>query len=104
MIDIESNRAYYHHGTAEARIYRNVSIPKTQWKVRIFDLTLTFLFFGAHTMYRKRMQSTRPKGKVYKPEFQKFIQSLLAEWAGGFTHLVLVADLTPSAFQIPIYW
>jgi hypothetical protein len=63
MINIESNRTLYQHGTANASIYRNKSIPKPSWKVRAFDLTLTVLLFGAHTMYRKRMESTRPRGQ-----------------------------------------
>ena len=97
MINIEANRALYRHGEADARIYRNKSIPEATWKVRAFDLALTVLLFGAHTMYRKRLESTRPRGRVYRPDFQKFIQSLLAEWAGQFefASLVYVNHLTP---------
>lgn len=68
-----------------ARIYRNVDIPKPNSTVRILDFMLLFFLFGTQTAYRKRLESTRIKSNlsaVNIPHFRSFIQSLLVEWAG----------------------
>jgi hypothetical protein len=89
MVEIWGAREKYKFGTPEAHIYRNISIPVPTWKVRVLDFSLLILLFGAHTTYRKRLESTRPRGSLYLPDFRNFMQSLLVEWAG---EIILCSD------------
>src|ERR1700729_554681 len=82
MVEVEKVRFRYKYGTTEARIYRDVAVPKPTLKLRILDTVLMLVLFGAHLMYRKRLQSTRVNGMVYVPDFQGLMQSLVVEWAG----------------------
>jgi hypothetical protein len=82
MIEIWRAREKYNYGTPEAHIYRNISIPAPTWKSRVLDFSLSIVLLGAHTTYRKRLESTRPRGALYLPDFRTFMQSLLVEWAG----------------------
>jgi hypothetical protein len=82
MVEVEKVRFRYKYGTAEARIYRDVAVPKPALAVRVLDTVLMLALFSAHLMYRKRLQSTRVKGMVYVLDFQGLMQSLVVEWAG----------------------
>ncbi|KAH7923628.1 hypothetical protein BV22DRAFT_1036108 [Leucogyrophana mollusca] len=77
MAEVEKSRLLYKWGTHGNRIYRNIAIPEPTW----LELLLALPLFGAHSMYRKRLQSTRVKGAVYVPDFQKLMQQFLGEWA-----------------------
>lgn len=78
MAEVEKSRTQYHWGTPENRIYRNVAIPEPSR----LEMILTLPLFGAHSMYRTRLQGTRVKGAVYLPDFRKLMQQFLDEWAG----------------------
>jgi len=82
MVEVEKVRIRYKYGTTDARIYRDVAVPKPTLKLRILDTFLMLVLFGAHIMYRKRLQSTRVNGMVYVPDFQGLMQSLVVGWAG----------------------
>jgi hypothetical protein len=82
MVEVEKVRSRYGYGTTQARTYRDVVVPPPTLKVRVLDAVLMLVLFGAHLMYRKRLQSTRPKGTVYMSDFQGLMQSLVVEWAG----------------------
>ncbi|OAX37450.1 hypothetical protein K503DRAFT_866861 [Rhizopogon vinicolor AM-OR11-026] len=77
MTEVEKSRTRYHWGTPENRIYRDVAIPEPSR----LEMILTLPLFGAHSMYRTRLQGTRVKGAVYLPDFQKLMQQFLDEWA-----------------------
>lgn len=77
MAEVEKSRTQYHWGTPENRIYRNVAIPEPSR----LEMILTLPLFGAHSMYRTRLQGTRVKGAVYLPDFRKLMQQFLDEWA-----------------------
>lgn len=81
MIEIEETRTRYKHGTAEARIYRNIVVPETPAEMRKWDVLFGILLFGAHTAYRRRLRRTYIKEVVYLPEFRRLMESLLLEWA-----------------------
>jgi hypothetical protein len=97
MTEVEKSRTTYHWGTPENRIYRNVAIPEPSR----LEMILTWPLFGAHSMYRTRLQGTRVKGAVYLPDFQKLMQQFLDEWAGKY-HASLCHFLCSSWQQIPI--
>lgn len=82
MVDVSKSRERYGYGTTGARIYRDIAVPVPTMKVQSLEWMLTLILFGAHWMYRKRLQSCRVKGMVYVPDFQKLMQSLVVEWAG----------------------
>ena len=82
MFYIEQARWRSGHGTLDARRYRNVSIPVPTWKVKALDIVLSILLFGAHRTYRNRLESARPGGFVFLPEFRELMKSLLVEWTG----------------------
>ncbi|KII94570.1 hypothetical protein PLICRDRAFT_33372 [Plicaturopsis crispa FD-325 SS-3] len=94
MRHIEHSRERYGFATREARIYRDIAHPKLSWKVWAVDTVLLFLLLGAHTAYRKRLQSTRIKGTVYMPDFHTLMESLLKEWAD--TNLLATVFITAN--------
>jgi hypothetical protein len=83
MIKIEAVRERYHYRTKEARLYRDIAVdaPSRTWRERLLDLLLLSLFFNSHGTYRDRLESTRPKGHVYLPDFRDLMSSLLVEWS-----------------------
>ncbi|KAI0064299.1 hypothetical protein BV25DRAFT_1914504 [Artomyces pyxidatus] len=81
MAKIEAVRERYHYGTKEARLYRDIAIPSPTLRTKAIDGLLSGLMFGAHKMYRERLEQTRPKGYVYLPDFQELMRSLLVEWS-----------------------
>lgn len=82
MYEIEGVRMRYQHGTHRARFHRDVAVAEQTWRIRAADMALLFLVFGAHKIYRQRLQSTRVKGMLYLPDFQSLMKSFLVEWAG----------------------
>jgi hypothetical protein len=82
MVEVEGVRLRYKYGTTEARSYRDLAVPQPTLRVRVLDTVLMLVLFGAHLMYRKRLQSTRVNGLVYVPDFQRLMQSLVVEWSG----------------------
>ncbi|KAJ8582424.1 hypothetical protein M405DRAFT_846445 [Rhizopogon salebrosus TDB-379] len=54
--------------------------PETSWMTRYFDFIMSCLLFGRHTSYHRRLQATRPNGKVYIPEFRACMEGLVSEW------------------------
>ncbi|KDQ51537.1 hypothetical protein JAAARDRAFT_62420 [Jaapia argillacea MUCL 33604] len=82
MTIIEESRDIALYGTMDSRLYRDVAIPKPTRTVQVMDLLLMFFLFGAHRMYRRRLQAAAPKKNVHQFEFQKLMRSFLLEWAG----------------------
>lgn len=82
MAEIKKSRDLYKYGTPEAQEGRDGERPEPTFIVRICDGALLVFLFGAHLMYRDRLQRTSAKGLVYIPDFQAVMQDLLVEWAG----------------------
>jgi hypothetical protein len=87
MIKIEIVRERYHYGTKDARLYRDIAVEKKPkltsrwWCERLLDVLLFCVFFNTHGTYKIRLESTRPKGHVYLPDFRELMRSLLVEWS-----------------------
>jgi hypothetical protein len=81
MIKIEAVRELYHYGTKEARLYRDIAVETPTWREHLVDVLLFCVFFNSHKTYRARLESTRPKGHVYLPDFRDLMSSLLVEWS-----------------------
>lgn len=81
MIKIEIVRERYHYGTKDARLYRDIAVEKPTWRERLLDVLLFCVFFNTHGTYKIRLESTRPKGHVYLPDFRELMSSLLVEWS-----------------------
>ena len=88
---MEKGRRDYRWGTLAARTHRD--LPDASFtmskKFRILDVILTTATFGMHVTYRSRLLSTRYKGKVHMPDFQKLITGLLREWTGTSIHTLM---------------
>ncbi|KAG1848887.1 hypothetical protein F4604DRAFT_1959624 [Suillus subluteus] len=98
MTEVEKSRARYHWGTPEIRIYRNVAIPEFS----LLEIILTLPLFGAHSMYRTRLQESRVTGAVYLPDFRKLMQQFLDEWV-DFNLLATIFVSTNVAFlAVPV--
>lgn len=80
MVIIEQARQKSKFGTLDYELYRPVVTAKPSIKVRVYELLLMLVLFGAHKMYRVRLQSTRVKGEVYLADFRELLKTLLAEW------------------------
>jgi hypothetical protein len=82
MGDIDAKQEKNNYGTPKARLEIEISMPKRMWNIKLADFFLTFVSFGTHTMYRKRLQLSRNKetGVVMLSDFWKCMQSLLVEW------------------------
>ncbi|OAX33094.1 hypothetical protein K503DRAFT_869767 [Rhizopogon vinicolor AM-OR11-026] len=50
------------------------------WISRYFDFMMICLLFGRHSSYHRRLEATRPNGKVYIPEFRACMEGLVSEW------------------------
>ena len=81
MLKIETVRERYHYGTKKARLYRDIAVEKRTWRDRLEDVLLFCVLFSSHRTYKDRLESTRPKGHVYLPDFRELIKSLLVEWS-----------------------
>ena len=81
MLKIETVRERYHYGTKKARLYRDIAVEKRTWRDRLEDVLLFCVLFNSHRTYKDRLESTRPKGHVYLPDFRELIKSLLVEWS-----------------------
>jgi hypothetical protein len=81
MIKIEAVRERYRYGTKEARLYRDIAVETPTWREHLVDVFLFCFFFNSHRTYRARLESTRPKGHVYLPDFHDLMKSLLVEWS-----------------------
>jgi len=53
---------------------------------RYFDFMMSCLLFGRHNSFHRRLQTTRPNGKVYIPEFRAFVEGVVSEWNGNIIH------------------
>jgi hypothetical protein len=82
MTKIENARQISKFGTPEFRLYRDVVTDAVGWKVKLADTFLMFILFGAHRMYRMRLQNARVKGVIYLADFRELLQNFLAEWSG----------------------
>ncbi|KAH9048422.1 hypothetical protein EDB84DRAFT_1556877 [Lactarius hengduanensis] len=80
MHKIETVRGY-HYGTKKARLYRDIAVERRTWRDRLEDMLLLCVLFDSHRTYKDRLESTRPKGHVYLPDFRELIRSLLVEWS-----------------------
>ena len=104
MIKIEIVRERYHYGTKDARLYRDIAVEKPTWRGRLLDVLLFCVFFNTHGTYKIRLESTRPKGHVYLPDFRELMRSLLVEWSDSnllatvFVSYVLLSPLLISFF------
>jgi hypothetical protein len=81
MLKIETVRERYHYGTKKARLYRDIAVERRTWRDRLEDVLLFCVLFNSHRTYKDRLESTRPKGHVYLPDFRELIKSLLVEWS-----------------------
>ncbi|KAH9060600.1 hypothetical protein EDB87DRAFT_595306 [Lactarius vividus] len=81
MHKIETVRERYHYGTKKARVYRDIAVERRTWRDRLEDVLLFCVLFNSHRTYKDRLESTRPKGHVYLPDFRELIKSLLVEWS-----------------------
>ncbi|KAI9465737.1 hypothetical protein BJY52DRAFT_1183320 [Lactarius psammicola] len=81
MLKIETVRERYHYGTKKARVYRDIAVERRTWRDRLEDVLLFCVLFNSHRTYKDRLESTRPKGHVYLPDFRELIKSLLVEWS-----------------------
>ena len=106
MIKIELVRERYHYGTKDARLYRDIAVvpaaPSTSpWRERLLDVLLFCVFFNTHGTYKIRLESTRPKGHVYLPDFRELMSSLLVEWSdSNLLATVFVSYVLPLLFCI----
>lgn len=82
MTQIEQSRQKAKFGTPDFRLYRDVVGEDVGWKVKLADACLLFVLFGAHRMYRARLQGARVKGAVYLADFRELLKNFLAEWSG----------------------
>ena len=82
MTKIERARRIAKFGTPDFQLYRDVVNDEVGWKVKFADACLLLVLFGAHRMYRTRLQSTRVKGVIYLADFRELLQNFLAEWSG----------------------
>ena len=81
MLKIETVRERYHYGTKKARMYRDIAVEKRTWREGLQDVLLFCVLFNSQRTYKDRLESTRPKGHVYLPDFRELISSLLVEWS-----------------------
>lgn len=86
MTKIESARRVAKFGTPDFRLYHDVVNEEVGWKVKLADACLLLVLFGAHRMYRVRLQGARVKGVIYLADFRELLQNFLAEWSGEFRH------------------
>lgn len=84
MRKIEQFRSNAKFGTSDYRLYRDVVNEEVGRRVKFADACLFFVFFGAHTIYRTRLQSARVNGNIYVADFRELVNNLLAEWSGEF--------------------
>jgi hypothetical protein len=100
MIKIEIVRERYHYGTKDARLYRDIAVEKPTWRERLLDVLLFCVFFNTHGTYKIRLESTRPKGHVYLPDFRELMKSLLVEWSDS--NLLATVFVSCTAFLLMI--
>lgn len=85
MVKIERVRRQVKFGTPEYGLYRP-RVPKdTSISVKVLETALVVLLFGAHKMYRVRLQSARVQGTIYLADFRELLGNFLAEWSGKST-------------------
>lgn len=82
MVKIERARQISKFGTPQFQLYRDVVSDDVGWGVKLADVCLGVILFGAHRMYRIRLQGVRIKGVVYLPDFRELLKNFLAEWSG----------------------
>lgn len=82
MTKIENVRSQTKFGTASRELYRPVVPKKPAFYVKMFEACLTLLLFGAHKMYRVRLQNARVQGTIYLTDFRELLGNFLAEWSG----------------------
>ncbi|KAI0782564.1 hypothetical protein C8Q75DRAFT_737530 [Abortiporus biennis] len=81
MKKVEAARRRVNFGSANNSLYRQVVTAEPSWKVRLMETGLMVFMFGAHKVYRERLQSARVKDIVYLPDFRDLLRNLLAEWS-----------------------
>ncbi|TCD65964.1 hypothetical protein EIP91_001956 [Steccherinum ochraceum] len=81
MVKIENVRRQTKFGTAQNELYRPV-VPKQPTRlVKIAEILLMVFLFGAHKMYRVRLQHARVQGTIYLSDFRDVLGNFLAEWS-----------------------
>ncbi|KAH8996354.1 hypothetical protein EDB92DRAFT_1942733 [Lactarius akahatsu] len=75
MHKIETVCERYHYGTKKARLYHDIAVERRTWRDRLEDMLLFCVLFNSHRTYKDRLESTRPKGHVYLPDFRELIKS-----------------------------
>ena len=82
MSKIENVRSQTNFGTSDNKLYRPV-VPKEPGRLTKFaEACLMVLLFGAHRMYRVRLQHARVQGTIYLTDFRELLGNFLAEWSG----------------------
>ncbi|KAI0301621.1 hypothetical protein B0F90DRAFT_322641 [Multifurca ochricompacta] len=101
MIKIEAVRELYHYGTKKARVYRDIAVETPTWRKRLVDVLLFCVFFNSHRTYRERLESTRPKGHVYLPDFRELMKSLLVEWSDSNLLATVFVSANVAFLSVP---
>ncbi|KAJ6540889.1 hypothetical protein DFH09DRAFT_1089846 [Mycena vulgaris] len=97
MYPIEQARVAYGYGTPDARLYRDLAIPESTWKVILWDMVIGVIFCGTHKSYRTRLECTVPNNHVFLPYFRRLMQNMMAEWAdSNLVATVFVSVSLPS--------
>ena len=82
MAKIENVRAQTKFGTANYELYRPVVPRNPSFLTKLAEACLTTVLFGAHRMYRVRLQNARVQGTIYLADFRELLGNFLAEWSG----------------------
>lgn len=78
MEDVWHCRYRYHYGIV-CRPKDDVP-PESSRISRYFDFTMSCLLFARNKSFHRRLQATRPNGKVHIPEFRAFMEGIVSEW------------------------
>ena len=106
MIKIEVARRKSHFGTYDVQMYRSVVSDDVSLRVKFAEACLLLVFFGAHRMYRTRLQAVRVKGEVYLSDFKMLVSHFLDEWSGKSScwNSNSRTHSTPCLVQTLIFW
>lgn len=84
MEDVWHCRYRYHYGIV-CRPEDDVPLESSRVS-RYFDFTMSCLLFARNKSFHRRLQTTRPNGKVHIPEFRAFMEGIVSEWTGNSIH------------------
>lgn len=97
MAKIENVRAQTKFGTVNYELYRPVVPRNPSFLTKFAEACLTTVLFGAHRMYRVRLQNARVQGTIYLADFRELLGNFLAEWSGKYELICLTKDHSAQA-------